>query len=62
MAMDETTVRVFVVRLWFEPTDEPDQDPEWRGEVEHVMTGRIVYFRQQDGIVEALRKLCADPV
>ena len=59
--MDETAVRVFVVRLWLEPSDESGREPEWRGEVRNVMTGRIAYFRHQQAIVEAIRALCADP-
>ena len=60
--MDESAVQVFVVRLWLEPSDESGSEPEWRGEVKHVMTGRILYFRHQHGIVEVLSKLCADSV
>lgn len=62
MAQDEASACVLVVRLWQEPLDEPEGAREWRGEVKHVLTGRVVYFRHHEGLVGAIRKLCGGQV
>lgn len=41
-----------------EPSDDPTGAREWRGEVRHALTGRVLYFRHQEGIVGAIRGLC----
>lgn len=35
----------FVMTLWLEPTDRPDQ-PEWRWRVTEIQTGEQRYFRR----------------
>jgi len=34
----------FVVRLWMEATPEQGE-PQWRGQIEHIGTGRTAYFQ-----------------
>lgn len=34
----------FLVRIWWESREDPQDLPVWRGRVEHVPSGRIAYF------------------
>ncbi len=56
---DESSVCVLVVRLWLEPSEEVERNQEWRGDVRHVRLGKTTYFRHQDGVVGAIRRLCS---
>ncbi len=53
------SARTFVVRLWFEATDETGSRGEWRGQVREVPGGDTAYFRKLEGVVGALEKLGA---
>ncbi len=35
----------FVLRCWREPRELEEAEPVWRGEVEHVPTGKRIYFK-----------------
>lgn len=35
----------FILRCWREPTERKETAPVWRGEVEHVHTGKRLYFK-----------------
>ncbi len=35
----------FVLRCWREPRELEEAAPVWRGEVEHVPTGKRIYFK-----------------
>lgn len=45
----------FVLRFWLEPREIQDAEPEWRGEVVLVASGKRVYFRS----LEDLKKILA---
>ena len=49
-----------VVRLWFEESAADPAASEWRGEVKQVPSGRILYFRGLDGLVERVREVIAE--
>ncbi len=42
----------FVVRLWLEPREMEGEDPEWRGRIEHVGTGRRRYLGETEEILD----------
>jgi len=44
----------FVLRCWLEPREIEGADPEWRGEAEHVATGKRVYFRSLEELKQIL--------
>lgn len=50
--------RTVVVRLWFEPSERAGEE-EWRGEARDVLTGRVLYFRRIEGLVEVMAELLA---
>ncbi len=35
----------FILRCWREPREIEEAAPVWRGEVEHVPTGKRIYFK-----------------
>lgn len=47
-----TASQLFTVRLW--PHDLGDGQIEWRGKVQHVLSGETRYFRQWGDLVEWL--------
>lgn len=44
-----------MVRVWQE--DQGDGKTEWRGQVKHVMSGEVRYFREWTTLVVHLRKM-----
>ena len=46
----EDNTHAFVVRLWLEPREIEDAQPEWRGVIEHVPSGERRYLRDLDDI------------
>lgn len=46
---------LYTVRLWLE--DLGDGRVEWRGQVEHVMSGERRYFRSWPSLLEQLKEL-----
>jgi hypothetical protein len=49
------TTHLFTVRIWLEPLGE-DQT-EWRGKVEHVLTGEWHYFRDWPTLIAHLNAM-----
>ncbi len=45
---------LFTLRVWCE--DLGDGKVEWRGQVRHVLSGRVSYFRDWLSLVEFLRE------
>ena len=43
--MDPLYVHAFVVKLWLEGREIEGAQPEWRGRIDHVQSGKRVYFR-----------------
>lgn len=50
----ETHSQLFTVRLWRE--DLGAGETEWRGQVTHVLSGDVRYFREWPELVELLRQ------
>ncbi len=48
---------LFTLRLWSEAIG--DGEFEWRGQVRHVLSGEIHYFREWTGLIQCLRALLA---
>lgn len=44
----------FVVKIWKEPTDPDASNPDWRGSVENVVSGKRVYFRSLNELCQHL--------
>jgi len=38
----------FIVRIWIEYQESKDTEPIWRGAIEHVESGKQMYFDQLD--------------
>lgn len=43
MALFQVATQIFIVRIWVEPREIKGAPPEWRGTVEHVLTGQRRY-------------------
>lgn len=46
-------IHVFIVRLWIE--DLGEGKTEWRGQMKHVMSGEVKYFRDLSTLEEHLK-------
>ena len=61
MAAPETYIS-FLVRMWREESLEmPEPTGDWRGEVEHVQSGRRWTFDTLDKLLCFVRRLAEDP-
>lgn len=49
--MPENTSRSFVVHIWIESRDVPEQGLEWRGTVQDVISGERKYFMKFDDMI-----------
>lgn len=49
---------LFTVRLWLE--DLGDSRAEWRGQVQHVLSGEVRYFRDWPALIALLQALLAN--
>jgi hypothetical protein len=59
--MPENISYSFVVRIWLEPRELPDIAFEWRGMIQEVISGEIIYFRDFDEIITfVIRQLAKD--
>jgi hypothetical protein len=52
----EDGMHSFIVRVWREPREAPDELPLWRGMIEHVMTGRRRYMSDLAEVTEFIRQ------
>ncbi len=50
---------IFMVRVWLE--DLGDGCTEWRGQVRHVISGRVRYFRDWPSLTTILPEMLAEP-
>ena len=46
---------LFTLRLWAEPID--SDQVEWRGKLQHVLSGEVRYFRDWPGLIKMLAEL-----
>ncbi len=51
--------QLFTVRLWAE--DPGDGRAEWRGQVQHVLSGETHYFREWPALIAWLIAMLQDP-
>ena len=49
---------LFTVRMWQEELGEGQS--EWRGKVQHVQSGEVLYFRQWSALVASLEKMLTE--
>jgi hypothetical protein len=49
---------LFTVRMWQEELGEGQS--EWRGKLQHVQSGEVLYFRQWSALVASLEKMLAE--
>jgi hypothetical protein len=49
------TSHLFLVRLWRE--DLGSDQREWRGRVQHILSGQVRYFREWSALVTILQKM-----
>ncbi len=50
---------LFMVRVW--PEDLGDGKTEWRGQVKHVLSGEMRYFRDWSMLIMILQEMLAEP-
>ncbi len=63
MIMDDTQsarTHLFMVRVWLE--DLGDGNTEWRGQVKHVLSGEVQYFRDWAALADHLQAMSHSPV
>ncbi len=46
----ETTIEVFIIRMWLEPREKKDALPEWRGMIQRVASGEQRYIQDLDDV------------
>jgi len=56
-----TTYVSFVLRLWLEEEADEPEEPDWRGEVEHIQTGRRWTFDTLEETLSFLRRHIEEP-
>jgi len=49
-------IHSFIVRIWKESREAPGAHSELRGSIDHVATGRRLYFRDLNGILRFIRE------
>lgn len=52
---DRKPAQLFTLRVWWEAIG--DNQKEWRGKVQHILTGETRYFRSWEALVEFLERL-----
>lgn len=49
----------FIIRLWVEPREVVGSQ-EWRGEIQHVPSGRRTHFRRLETLGEVVERMVAE--
>ncbi|HNV83017.1 MAG TPA: hypothetical protein PLF92_00920 [Arenimonas sp.] len=55
MALLEDRTASFIVRVWLESGSDAASAREWRGVIEQVGSGKKIYFRELNAIVEFMK-------
>jgi hypothetical protein len=55
MPLIEDLTASFIVRIWRETGGNPSTVNEWRGSIEHVPSGRRIFFRELGAIVTFMK-------
>ena len=58
MEQQQHSSHLFTLRLWREELD--SDETEWRGKVQHVMSGEVRYFRDWSTLIEFLLLVLSD--
>jgi hypothetical protein len=51
-----SNTHVFILRLWLEPREIEDGEPEWRGVIEHIESGDHSAFRNLEVMLSFITK------
>jgi len=54
MAVPETGIQSFVLRIWLEEVQQQDGHTRWRGHITDIATGERQYVESLDGIIAFL--------
>ena len=60
--MDPPYVHAFVVKLWLERREIEGAEPEWRGRIDHVQSGKRLYFRDIVSISQFIQTFLGDVI
>ena len=52
----QRTLESFVARIWLE--GEPDNDPNWRGRIQHVQSNREAHFQNLADMSAFVEQVC----
>lgn len=55
MSLLEDHTAAFIVRIWRENGEPPGATGDWRGSIEHVMSGRRAFFRDLNAIATFMK-------
>jgi hypothetical protein len=55
MSLLEDHTAAFIVRIWRENGEPPGATGDWRGSIEHVMSGRRAFFRDLGAIANFMK-------
>jgi hypothetical protein len=58
MTLQQRRYVSFFIRIWEEPREMEDENPEWRGSVENIQTGQRKYFNGMENLVGFIREQC----
>lgn len=58
--MDPQYIHAFIVKLWLEHREIEGANPEWRGRIDHVQSGKRIYFRDTAKILQFIRSFLDD--
>jgi hypothetical protein len=58
----ENDTQSFVVRIWHEAVDAEGHVVVWRGSIDHVGSGKRLYFDELGGIVRFIREVMGGSV
>ena len=50
MALPEPVSIAFILRFWLERSEDPNLAPFWRGVVEHIPSGKRIYFESIESL------------
>jgi hypothetical protein len=58
--MPEDDEHAFILRIWYEPREIEGARPQWRGRIQHVITGQQRYLKDLQEIVDFLEPYIFD--
>ncbi len=58
--MQEEDEHAFILRIWYEPREIEGARPQWRGRIQHVITGQQRYLKDLQEIVDFLEPYTFD--